>query len=151
MRGKAIVLQGDVIGQGITPAYARKSHFRVFGLQADADHPRICGEKSGSFSSVTACGGSPPRMRGKAQQDFVGTLEGGITPAYAGKSSCLAGTGTCRGDHPRVCGEKANLSRFHLTDIGSPPRMRGKAGEGTCATSGSGITPAYAGKRFGQS
>ncbi len=30
-------------------------------------------------------------------------------------------------DHPRVCGEKLTAARTTVENIGSPPRMRGKA------------------------
>ena len=51
--------------------------------------------------------GSPPRMRGKGcyMQELSG--ETGITPAYAGKSKKRHLGGWKKGDHPRVCGEKA--------------------------------------------
>ena len=45
-------------------------------------------------------------MRGKEYIDTEKLFEQGITPAYAGKSSC-AGPGECPvPDHPRLCGEK---------------------------------------------
>ena len=150
MRGKVYFARWLRQASQITPAYARKSHFRVFGLQADADHPRICGEKSGSFSSVTACGGSPPRMRGKAQQDFVGTLEGGITPAYAGKSEVSFFDAVHDGDHPRVCGEKTTKATTKMQYEGSPPRMRGKVRLSALHPVLCRITPAYAGKSSAQ-
>ena len=45
-------------------------------------------------------------MRGKGFVAWLGSLHGGITPAYAGKrdGSLLRLDGTV--DHPRVCGEK---------------------------------------------
>ena len=51
-------------------------------------------------------------------------------------------------DHPRVCGEKAAILRAVCVPIGSPPRMRGKAGPNSAHNAASGITPAYAGKRM---
>ena len=50
-------------------------------------------------------------------------------------------------DHPRICGEKIR-SRLSLQAVtGSPPHMRGKAGNAKPLAFGVGITPAYAGKR----
>ena len=51
----------------------------------------------------------------------------------------------CR-DHPRVCGEKSESNRTYDARVGSPPRMRGKVRMERSVKSGSGITPAYAGK-----
>ena len=90
----------------ITPAYAGK---RVSIRQAvvnSRDHPRVCGEKQRGVKDMKAAGGSPPRMRGKAEQQQSPVHLQRITPAYAGKSS-LRGSRACSGrDHPRVCGEK---------------------------------------------
>ena len=106
MRGKEC---NTPLGQGylrITPAYAGKSrkfnaHFLEF-----RDHPRVCGEKFSQFSSRTSNLGSPPRMRGKAEDVFAGLQTGRITPAYAGKSHDTIHLKFSGRDHPRVCGEK---------------------------------------------
>ena len=85
-------------------------------------------------------------MRGKVHRHAISIHGIGITPAYAGKS----GSGRChalwRGDHPRACGEKAELIE-HICDYwGLPPRMRGKGVVHVFVTEKFGITPAYAGK-----
>ena len=49
-------------------------------------------------------------------------------------------------DHPRVCGEKLSISSAHISQTGSPPRMRGKASMILIHVNGERITPAYAGK-----
>ena len=91
--------------------------------------------------------GSPPRMRGKVPNTCVTTTCCGITPAYAGKSY----TRTCYAynvrDHPRVCGEKCQSGAHQPVQLGSPPRMRGKAANFGSTGRAAGITPAYAGKR----
>ena len=84
-------------------------------------------------------------MRGKAVQKMWATDHQRITPAYAGKST----KNTCccvSEDHPRLCGEK--LSRFpaKVSEMGSPPPMRGKAGRCAASVPNWRITPAYAGK-----
>ena len=91
--------------------------------------------------------GSPPRMRGKDFFLFYRLLAQRITPAYAGKSLCPRMALRQLGDHPRVCGEKAAGDRDGLAKVGSPPRMRGKAGQCQYHRAEPGITPAYAGKR----
>ena len=91
--------------------------------------------------------GSPPRVRGKGGFGFPVGLSLGITPACAGKRPGWADSGCQRGDHPRVCGEKCPPGKFFFMTVGSPPRMRGKAGRQLGIGGLVGITPAYAGKR----
>ena len=56
------------------------------------DHPRVCGEKSGSLTVARAITGSPPRVRGKVFLRFVPRGRTGITPACAGKRLLLGHT-----------------------------------------------------------
>ena len=65
-------------------------------------------------------------MRGKVISTAAFVAYGGITPAYAGKSS----------------GESKSL----LICSGSPPPMRGKVSKHKSRAKAMGITPAYAGK-----
>ena len=91
--------------------------------------------------------GSPPRMRGK---DFLSRVLFAlirITPAYAGKSGLSSKNILQVKDHPRVCGEKLSGCVWQQACAGSPPRMRGKEGQPGRVERGTGITPAYAGKR----
>ena len=91
------------------------------------DHPRVCGEKAAIKIASARQEGSPPRMRGKEADLYVRDLHRRITPAYAGKSICKARAYCWEADHPRVCGEKQVRLQQDLTELGSPPRMRGKA------------------------
>ena len=86
MRGKAGLVQ--IVGRlrGITPAYAGKRVRRSSTHPGSKDHPRVCGEKRALSRSWAACGGSPPRMRGKGYEEVVHIQVARITPAYAGKS-----------------------------------------------------------------
>ena len=72
---------------GITPAYAGKSYTQLFLATTPRDHPRVCGEKPALILRITVLQGSPPRMRGKVLVPKDLFVFGGITPAYAGKSS----------------------------------------------------------------
>ena len=69
-----------------------------------------------------------------------------ITPAYAGKSAVGFAHLSFTKDHPRVCGEKMFGKNSNIQDVGSPPRMRGKVMKSIKTSSGTRITPAYAGK-----
>ena len=126
MRGKGADVVPPELGPGITPAHAGKS--RQYGCQVPGgwDHPRTCGEKFLRHFLLKTCWGSPPHMRGKAMYWRVSEVRRRITPACAGKSLTVSCGNTGKKDHPRVCGEKSELSSDCLSYQGSPPRMRGK-------------------------
>ena len=86
-------------------------------------------------------------MRGKGYAAKPQDVNQRITPAYAGKSVCTHCLTYCRGDHPRLCGEKVKILQFLLKVRGSPPPMRGKVFDQIDQKQLSRITPAYAGKR----
>ena len=89
---------------------------------------------------------SPPRVRGKGGR-FAGLAHRfGITPACAGKRRPGFRLIHANGDHPRVCGEKFMLPWLNALELGSPPRVRGKAADCGPGAPDSGITPACAGK-----
>ena len=72
----------------------------------------------------------------------------GITPAYAGKSLLTGRLMRITRDHPRLCGEKIFPFLYIIGISGSPPPMRGKVESGYLNDDETGITPAYAGKRY---
>ena len=85
-------------------------------------------------------------MRGKLGDFAFEIFHVRITPAGAGKTAA-AYRGHCqRQDHPRRCGENSACSRSNMSEMGSPPQVRGKLCRhynfGFCAR----ITPAGAGK-----
>ena len=148
MRGRVKVTVCQRFRAGITPAYAGKRSVKDLGAGGLWDHPRVCGEEV-----ACECGngyplGSPPRMRGRVPNTCVTTTCCGITPAYAGKRSVKDLGAGGLWDHPRVCGEKLNKAIKLKHAGGSPPRMRGRVMRCSICQRGSGITPAYAGKRL---
>ena len=105
------------------------------------------GEKGLGFGFFLVCKGSPPHGRGKDAIQRHTTRCLGITPAWAGKSSCRCPCLRPEGDHPRMGGEKLLVLLSVGWLLGSPPHGRGK---GIARDSGillGGITPAWAGKR----
>ena len=126
VRGKGADEQGVGGVAGITPAYAGKRVRCSQQALPCTDHPRVCGEKLYPICSSIDLWGSPPRMRGKVHFTGAVVVGGGITPAYAGKSSHVLLRCRCTGDHPRVCGEKLIPPLLGFGFTGSPPRMRGK-------------------------
>ena len=147
MRGKGIADDEASATVGITPACAGKSLRWPRWSRTWWDHPRMCGEKRAEFVFSSALVGSPPRMRGKVRAIVDAALEGGITPAYAGKRACCWGHPAAWGDHPRTCGEKSMYDYGNNTAQGSPPRMRGKDVASVIRNCTARITPACAGKR----
>ena len=146
MRGKAPLRTAHSISRRITPAYAGKSSRPLRPPECRKDHPRVCGEKQKKSPTGLVTRGSPPHVRGKgADEQGVGGVAG-ITPAYAGKRRLCVVAAHLGRDHPRVCGEKCAPTAQQNTATGSPPRMRGKAGQIQSQTPELGITPAYAGK-----
>ena len=148
MRGKEFGEIVRVVFVGITPAYAGKSAVRSVVAVRTGDHPRVCGEKPLYGVTDTAAVGSPPRMRGKVLRFRLKCIALGITPAYAGKRVDAWHMIVIIRDHPRVCGEKCSVKDLVNMDLGSPPRMRGKAVEVKSKWDNDGITPAYAGKSW---
>ena len=85
-------------------------------------------------------------MRGKVVPSTPKRKTIRITPAYAGKSFLHEFYNFFDKDHPRLCGEKVPEILQFSSVVGSPPPMRGKAGQPSKRIDGAGITPAYAGK-----
>ena len=146
MRGKGRVRHVFLPFSGITPAHAGKSSILVAHWSAVWDHPRTCGEKSGSMSNFSRCSGSPPHMRGKVPYHDNAWFLTRITPAHAGKSFARNALQTSCEDHPRTCGEKRFTLFLRHRFKGSPPHMRGKEVRWTSGTTLIRITPAHAGK-----
>ena len=132
---------------GITPACAGKSKIQKPLVLGRRDHPRVRGEKTYWLSRWARFSGSPPRARGKVAMTLFNLVHLGITPACAGKSRRWSSLAVQNRDHPRVRGEKHQLSEATRAAEGSPPRARGKASDSCGASAFTGITPACAGKR----
>ena len=125
-RGKVLFAVCAMFPTGITPAWAGKRPLRPGVVIAGKDHPRVGGEKHHPTLSNAALPGSPPRGRGKGAGEPLRLLDGGITPAWAGKSCGRAAPRAQKGDHPRVGGEKYPSGGRPHCGGGSPPRGRGK-------------------------
>ena len=73
----------------ITPAYAGNTFDIVPVACCLKDHPRIRGEHYNLKISVQLLQGSPPHTRGTLWHKGGGASKRGITPAYAGNTSCF--------------------------------------------------------------
>ena len=146
VRGKVPPITKRLLLFRITPACAGKSCSGPGCGEPARDHPRVCGEKDAAAYLSKAKRGSPPRVRGKVDERCHKNIEVGITPACAGKRPLAAAVLPGCQDHPRVCGEKPSMRGNHDYIFGSPPRVRGKAGNAAFEGGNLGITPACAGK-----
>ena len=145
-RGKARTSRVSSSSRGITPAWAGKRWMRSPPSGSSRDHPRVGGEKQLGYRRAGGLLGSPPRGRGKDSAAYSTYLTNRITPAWAGKSLKDIGGGRKSWDHPRVGGEKVHTDQPFVSQIGSPPRGRGKAAVQGWMRATEGITPAWAGK-----
>ena len=148
MRGKAKPYRMERLQARITPAYAGKRLPSLLFLALHRDHPRVCGEKTGTAWRWLMVTGSPPRMRGKVLHYPRQSSKKGITPACAGKRHWQYRAATATRDHPRVCGEKRLRAAPSHPITGSPPRVWGKGQRLLAKNPEFGITPACAGKRM---
>ena len=75
MRGKDLNGLWVTLPQRITPAYAGKRPVPDGTEAAKKDHPRICGEKEPNVLINLSQSGSPPHMRGKANDALFAQLK----------------------------------------------------------------------------
>ena len=132
---------------GIIPAGAGRRLWQPFRPPFLWDHPRGCGEKPSSVTTIGKQAGSSPRVRGEAPLPKVARCLSGIIPAGAGRSKKTTSWWWCARDHPRGCGEKCRRRCRRAPTLGSSPRVRGEAGFRPGGQPGRGIIPAGAGRR----
>ena len=146
VRGKRFGVLQRAHDFGITPAGAGKTKCVIQTALTGQDHPRRCGENRSCNARYFSNIGSPPQVRGKRNFEFLNASVNGITPAGAGKTSCLLLAVKRERDHPRRCGENCCYASGQYQQVGSPPQVRGKHNSAIGLCCDSGITPAGAGK-----
>ena len=149
VRGEAHPRFPQALHRGITPACAGRRLRSSFCGQWAGDHPRVCGEKTANVFHACSQRGSPPRVRGEALVTVGAAGRNRITPACAGRSGHIGMGSAVTRDHPRVCGEKSGESPEYLSDVGSPPRVRGEENMSLSYFLEGRITPACAGRSAG--
>ena len=133
---------------GIIPAGAGRSCPALISGSFIWDHPRGCGEKVSVRVRRPITMGSSPRVRGEAIDREARALEEGIIPAGAGRSIGILTSLRGYRDHPRGCGEKAEISRALAMTGGSSPRVRGEDFVFPVCVSSLRIIPAGAGRSY---
>ena len=104
-----------------------------------------------SVLSVYRVAGSSPRGRGKPEEPHRTVGDGGLIPAWAGKTWGGVAPATRRAAHPRVGGENGECARQGPASRGSSPRGRGKHHGPPEIKRRSGLIPAWAGKTLSAS
>ena len=146
VRGEVALVSWTVLAGGITPACAGRSALKDLTDEIKQDHPRVCGEKCIVHTIGQIRRGSPPRVRGEAVFMRLSRWRVGITPACAGRRVAYSAGCYTTEDHPRVCGEKSQLTLEVCNNPGSPPRVRGEVYAPVRRASCDRITPACAGR-----
>ena len=85
VRGEGLRPELVVKEDRITPACAGRSQQNEIIHLPPLDHPRVCGEKYIRDTAGGSDAGSPPRVRGEAENRLCQPPEAGITPACAGR------------------------------------------------------------------
>ncbi len=93
--------------------------------QAQAVHPRGCGERKFSITIDSLYGGSSPRLRGTHRRRVAKRLPARFIPAAAGNAYNPCCPPLRRPVHPRGCGERAYTPPAGNALDGSSPRLRG--------------------------
>ena len=109
------------------------------------DSPCLRGEYIGLIEYLFKGRGSPPLARGILEGSDASDYRFGITPAYAGNTSCLFLVLSPVRDHPRLRGDYIFALWKLLGQQGSPPLARGIHIDTVRQVAGGGVTPAYAG------
>ena len=129
----------------ITPAHAGNRCKWMSRLRQGWDHPRTCGEQKRTRRADENDVGSPPHMRGTAEDKELKSQRIRITPAHAGNRRERNRTERTVKDHPRTCGEQLEICNRQWHNRGSPPHMRGTEENPMDKYLVVRITPAHAG------
>ncbi len=88
-------------------------------------HPRVCGERFLAFCFDWAGYGSSPRVRGTRHARTFCPNMARFIPACAGNANSSKARAKSFPVHPRVCGERADITWKSKGYVGSSPRVRG--------------------------
>ncbi len=107
--------------------------------------PASCRAAPGCRENSGSSGRASPWTWGAAHTHDIGGRGLGTIFAYAGSSSAWPCGGRRGRDHPRKCGEQADLTDFLVGTGGSSPRVRGAEWRGGNGFASTGTIPARAG------
>ena len=110
---------------GIIPACAGNTCPIPLRWFARWDHPRMCGEHVVTRKSRRGFKGSSPHVRGTQYAPYRPCRQQGIIPACAGNTISACRRSSTVWDHPRMCGEHAEVGVSVRAQLGSSPHVRG--------------------------
>ena len=131
---------------GIIPANTGRMRRSRRMVARRRDHPREYGENSWTTRYRQLLLGSSPRIRGEYRLGTPPYRANRIIPANTGRIIPVPGSLHYRRDHPREYGENSSTSRFHVSDGGSSPRIRGEYAVVVQSPVRVGIIPANTGR-----
>ena len=111
---------------GNTPACAGKTVRGNHSTAPSREHPRVRGEDPNRPNSWIQLAGTPPRARGRPSSTRQNNHRNGNTPACAGKTSGIRLLTGVDWEHPRVRGEDYSALGATDSELGTPPRARGR-------------------------
>ena len=145
-RGKRQPVTTESAARGLIPAHAGKTPEHAATRPCAWAHPRSRGENKGLLADAFARAGSSPLTRGKLDGLGNHTLNRGLIPAHAGKTSRSGPGCSCHSAHPRSRGENRRLLPACVGCRGSSPLTRGKPRMGCRGRARVRLIPAHAGK-----
>ena len=145
-RGKRPFGRSRISREGLIPARAGKTPYRVQHASWSRAHPRAGGENAVIEDEVHLRAGSSPRGRGKRGWGVSLSETHRLIPARAGKTPPRCHTITPASAHPRAGGENPNSTGTACGASGSSPRGRGKPRNLVSLHPGERLIPARAGK-----
>ena len=125
VRGTAVTVPDALAVARFIPARAGNGLGSRDGSQSRAVHPRACGERTPTISSISVSIGSSPRVRGTVLWGNPPDSMWRFIPARAGNGLGARCPPGLRRVHPRACGERAAACCCGANIVGSSPRVRG--------------------------
>jgi len=125
--GKGRPLPEPVKAPRIIPTRVGKRAVYLPPRMISSDHPHACGEKTAPSAFSLPRTGSSPRVWGKGATRSRWICGVRIIPTRVGKRGEATFTVGDKSDHPHACGEKRHPAGRKPSDLGSSPRVWGKA------------------------
>ncbi len=129
----------------IIPACAGNARRVPRRRAANADHPRMRGERASQAPGPPTAAGSSPHARGTRENVGNAGWSSRIIPACAGNAFTLNSTHFIAPDHPRMRGERELSARISAASCGSSPHARGTRARDDAGCGQGRIIPACAG------
>ena len=125
-RGKRNHRRDNRCDDRLIPAHAGKTSTYSHTRAHPRAHPRSRGENRRSWRARCPSRGSSPLTRGKLVDAVATSVENGLIPAHAGKTTACRSESRSIWAHPRSRGENGLLLRGVDKATGSSPLTRGK-------------------------